>query len=75
VPLIDTTAAKALEAFVNKLRRAGTQVCIAGARSSVRRTLLSSGLHEPEVFYSASVEDARTRTTNTPDTAAALMAK
>ena len=31
VPMMDTTAAKALEAFVHKLRRAGTQVCIAGA--------------------------------------------
>jgi SulP family sulfate permease len=61
VPLIDTTAAKALEAFVSKLRRAGTRVYIAGARPSVRRTLLSSGLEEPQVRYIDTVDEARTR--------------
>jgi anti-anti-sigma regulatory factor len=61
VPLIDTTAAKAMEAFVHKLRRAGTDVFIAGARPNVRRTLFSSGLHEPEVLYTANVKDARER--------------
>jgi SulP family sulfate permease len=71
VPLIDTTAAKALEAFVSKLRRAGTQVCIAGARPSVRHTLLSSGLDEPEVLYTATVNDARTRTPVVQDAATA----
>ena len=75
VPLIDTTAAKALEAFVNKLRRAGTQACIAGARSDVRRTLLSCGLHEPEVLYAATVEEARTRSKSARGTAAALAVK
>jgi len=62
VPLIDSTAAKALEAFVHKLGKAQTQVCIAGARPGVRRTLLSAGLHEPEVFYAGTVADARART-------------
>jgi SulP family sulfate permease len=61
VPLIDTTAARAMEAFVHKLRRAGTEVFIAGARLSVRRTLLACGLHEPDVLYATSVEDARQR--------------
>jgi SulP family sulfate permease len=75
VPLIDTTAAKALEAFVHKLRRAGTRVCIAGARPSVRRTLLSSGLHEPDVLYSATVEDARARISAQQEPAAALLTK
>lgn len=32
VPLIDSTAVKALESFVHKLGRSDTQVCIAGAR-------------------------------------------
>jgi SulP family sulfate permease len=66
VPLIDSTAAKALEAFVHKLRKAQTQVCIAGARPGVRRTLLSAGLHEPEVFYTTTVADARERTQTAP---------
>ncbi|MDF2118618.1 SulP family inorganic anion transporter [Roseiarcaceae bacterium H3SJ34-1] len=66
VPLIDSTAAKALEAFVHKLRKAQTRVCIASARPGVRRTLLSAGLHEPEVFYTSTVADARERTRAVP---------
>ena len=62
VSLIDTTGAKALEAFVKKFRRAGTRICIAAARPSVRRTLLSAGLHEPEVLYTGTVKDAKERT-------------
>lgn len=62
VPLIDTTAAKALETFVHKLRRAKTQVCVAGARPSVRGALVSAGLHEPEiVLYTDTVAEARAR--------------
>jgi SulP family sulfate permease len=61
VPLIDSTAAKTLEAFVRKLNRAKTLVCIAGARASVRRTLLAAGLHEPEALYASTVAAARER--------------
>lgn len=61
VPLIDSTAVKALEAFVHKLRRSDTQVCIAGARPSVRRALLVAGLHEPDVIYTGTVQEARER--------------
>jgi SulP family sulfate permease len=61
VPLIDSTAAKMLEAFVRKLNRAKTLVCIAGARASVRRTLLAAGLHEPEALYANTVAAARER--------------
>jgi SulP family sulfate permease len=75
VPLIDTTAAKALEAFVSKLRRAGTRVYIAGARPSVRRTLLSSGLEEPQVLYIDTVDEARKRTPTTNPLAAGGAAK
>jgi SulP family sulfate permease len=60
-PLIDSTAARALEAFVARLRKAGTIVCIAGARPSVRRSLLSAGLREPEALYVADVAEARRR--------------
>ncbi len=58
VPLVDSTAAKALDGFVHKLNRAGTQVAFAGARQSVRRTLLTAGLRPPIVRYAATAEDA-----------------
>ncbi|MBA4130034.1 MAG: sodium-independent anion transporter [Hyphomicrobium sp.] len=58
VPLVDTTAAKALEAFVHKLNHSGTQVYFAGARQSVRRTLLFAGLRKPLVNYAATADDA-----------------
>jgi SulP family sulfate permease len=50
-----------LEAFVHKLKRIKTRVCIVGARASVRRTLLAAGLHEPEVLYANTIADARRR--------------
>ncbi|WP_036290080.1 SulP family inorganic anion transporter [Methylosinus sp. PW1] len=62
-PLIDSTAARALESFVTRLRKAGTVVCVAGARPAVRRALLSAGLHEPETLYAGTVADARRRAT------------
>jgi len=58
VPLVDTTAAKALESFVHKLRQSGTSVYFAGARPSVRRALLAAGLRRPVVRYAATAEDA-----------------
>jgi SulP family sulfate permease len=61
VSLIDTTAAKALETFVRKLRRANTRVFIAEARPAVRRALLMAALREPEVFYVGTVSEARAR--------------
>jgi SulP family sulfate permease len=65
-PLVDSTAARALEAFVARLRKAGTTVCVAGARASVRRALLAAGLHEPETLYAATVADARRRASLPP---------
>lgn len=59
VPIADTTAAKSLEAFARKLAKNGTTLIIAGANPSVRRTLLQSGLREPEVHYATSVEAAQ----------------
>jgi sulfate permease, SulP family len=58
VPLVDSTAAKALEGFVHKLRYAGTEVYFTSARKNVRRTLLSAGLRKPLVRYASSIEDA-----------------
>ncbi len=58
IPLVDSTAAKALEGFVQKLHHSGTQVYFVGARKSVRRTLLLSGLRKPLVRYAPSAEEA-----------------
>lgn len=58
VPLVDTTAAKALEGFIHKLTASGTQVYFAGADMRVRRTLLSSGLGKGLVQYTPSADDA-----------------
>jgi SulP family sulfate permease len=58
VPLADSTAARALERFVHKLQGSGTRVYIAGARKSVRRTLLIAGLRRPLIRYASSAEDA-----------------
>lgn len=58
VPLVDSTAAKALESFVHKLRYAGTEVYFTSARKNVRRTLLAAGLRKPLVRYASSIEDA-----------------
>src|SRR3954452_2851263 len=59
VPLIDSTAAKALHGFVHKLTRSGTRIYFSGARTGVQRTLIAAGLKSPAVLYSDSVEAAR----------------
>jgi SulP family sulfate permease len=59
VPLIDSTAAKALHGFVHKLQRSGTRIFFSGARAGVKQTLLAAGLQEPVVSYSPSVDAAR----------------
>jgi len=62
VPLIDSTAARSLVAFVHKLKRSGTSVTFAAARTNVRRTLNHAGLKPPLVHYSAnSTEAAKAR--------------
>jgi SulP family sulfate permease len=53
VPLIDSTAAYSLVAFVNKIKRSGTKVIFAAARPPVRRTLIRAGLKPPLVSYAA----------------------
>ena len=58
VPLVDSTAAKALEGFAHKLQHSGTRVYFAGARRAVRRTLLIAGLRKPLVRYASTAEDA-----------------
>lgn len=58
VPLVDTTAAKALEGIVEKMASSGTRVYFTGADSSVRRTLFIAGLRRPLIRHFSSVEDA-----------------
>ena len=67
VPLVDSTAAKALEGFVHKLHHAGTTVFFVGARTSVRRSLLVAGLRKPIVRYAATAQDAISQKPNTND--------
>jgi SulP family sulfate permease len=66
VPLIDSTAAKALHGFVHKLQRSGTSIFFSGARPSVMRTLEAAGLTVPVVSYSPSVEAARAEAITRP---------
>jgi SulP family sulfate permease len=58
VPLIDSTAARSLVAFVHKIKRSGTSVTFAAARQNVRRTLSHAGLKPPLVRYSADTSEA-----------------
>ena len=58
VPLVDSTAAKVLEGFANKLHKGGTEVYFAGARKSVRRALLIAGLRKPLARYAPTAADA-----------------
>ena len=68
VPLVDTTAAKSLEAFAHKLLKSGTRLYFAGTSQGVRRGLLVAGLKKPLVRYASTVEDAvdHWRSTLTP---------
>lgn len=58
VPLVDSTAAKALKGFVENLVHGGTRVYFVGAEKAVRRPLLVAGLRKPLVRYASTVEDA-----------------
>jgi SulP family sulfate permease len=58
VPMIDSTAAKALHGFAHKLQRSGTRVYFSATRPGVRNVLLAAGLTSALVSYSASVDAA-----------------
>ena len=58
VPIVDSTAAKALEKFAERLAHAGTEVILTGASIGVRRALLRAGLGKPLVRYAKSAEQA-----------------
>ena len=61
MPLIDSTAARALASFSAKLTRAGSSVYFAAARPGVRRFLIQAGLREPSIHYASSTAEVRER--------------
>src|SRR5665213_981122 len=61
VPVIDFSAAHSLVTFVNKLKRAGTDVTFAAARPGVRRVLDQAGLRAPLVHYVTSAAEAKAK--------------
>jgi SulP family sulfate permease len=58
VPLADSTAAKTLVSFAQKLIRSDTTVCVVGARPAVQRALVAAGLTDTYVTYGTTVEAA-----------------
>jgi SulP family sulfate permease len=58
VPIVDSTAAKALQRFAEKLTKSGSMVFLAGASPGVRRVLIQAGLAKPLVRYAKSAEQA-----------------
>jgi SulP family sulfate permease len=58
VPMIDSTAATTIEGLVRKARRQRAKLYVAGARSGVRRVLLTHGVRPPNVRFRANLADA-----------------
>lgn len=59
VPVVDSTAAKALEKFAERLASAGSRVFLTGTTPAVRHALLRAGLRKPLVRYAKSIEQAK----------------
>jgi SulP family sulfate permease len=58
VPVLDSTAAATIAGFARKARRDGAVICIAGARSPIRRVLLTHGVRPPHVRFRTKLADA-----------------
>ncbi len=58
VPIIDSTAAAMIQGFTRKARRQGAIVYLTGAKSPVRRTLLTHGVRPPRVRFKPTLADA-----------------
>ena len=58
VPFIDITAARALGAFVQRLKKSGAKVLLTGVRPDLRRPLTHGGLVKPAVRYVRTIEAA-----------------
>lgn len=59
VPLADSSAAKSLERFAHRLKKAGALFVISGANPQVRQVFLRAGLSQPLVHYAADLHAAR----------------
>jgi sulfate permease, SulP family len=57
VPLLDSTAAAAIEGFVRKARRHDVAIYVTGAHGSVRRILRTHGVRRPDVSFHANVNE------------------
>jgi SulP family sulfate permease len=60
VPMIDSTAANAIEVIGRKAGRGGVRLLISGAAPAVRKLLVAHGVREPEVTYAATLDEAVT---------------
>ena len=49
VPVLDSTAAATIEAFVRKAEQHNVKICLTGGRAAVMDILLAHGLHPPRV--------------------------
>jgi sulfate permease, SulP family len=58
LPVLDSTAAHALEGAARKARQSGIRFIIAGARPQIRRMLLTHGVRPPLVKYKPDVASA-----------------
>lgn len=58
VPVIDSTAAAAIEGFLRKARRHHAALYIAGARPAIRRELMTHGVRPPYARFKSKLEDA-----------------
>jgi SulP family sulfate permease len=58
VPLLDSTAATTIAAFVEKANRGGTEVLISGASRPVRHALLQHGVRRPVARFMPGLEEA-----------------
>ncbi len=64
VPIIDSTAAATIAAFVAKARNSGSCVYLTGARPAIRRILLKQHITWPRVHYQADIQSALTAARN-----------
>jgi SulP family sulfate permease len=60
VPMLDSTAAATIEAFVRKAHKRGAYIFIAAASAPVRHTLKKLGVKRPLVLFAANLQTALT---------------
>lgn len=58
VSVLDSTGAATIEGFARKARRQGAALYVAGARSQIRRVLLTHGVRPPHVRFKTKLADA-----------------